>query len=243
MTAGIDLPARSSFEAPGSRHQLNPQRPSNPFAPTNEPDWIVVPKTAASQGRASQAVTEIATLQRSQAPFEPAGSVSVPGDGEPLMPNRASISRTASFALSASSSTSESRKPAPPVPKKPESLARKSLPKELGGHGKGNLRPSDARIPSSSHEPQAMAVPPSASRLSSPPPFHQSVNAGEVFPLNRQTPALPPPRRSRGGPANLGDGPPLPARRPSQLAVNRGGLMDESVDGAQSIPSLQPRRA
>lgn len=253
MTAAVDLPARSSIEAPGSRHQPNPDRPSNPFTPNKEPDWIVVPKAAASQVRGNHGTPETSsthTSHRSQTPLEPAGSLrlaSVPRDDEPLASDRALISKTASFASSSSSSTSVIRKPAPPVPKKSKVLGQRRQPNELAALGKGDVCARNTHITSATHTPQPWSVSSSASRSSSPPLSHRTANPGQAFTSNRQTPTLPPPRRSRGPLINLVDvdegGPPLPPRRPSQLAVNRGGIMDESVDDAQSIPSLQPRRA
>lgn len=250
ITTRLDLPARSSIEAPGSRHQPNPQRPSNPFVPSSEPDWILVPKAAASQGRRGQGNPEISstgTTRHSPAPLAPPGSlrlVSAPGDDSPSTSNRASITRTASLASSVSSSTSVKRKSAPPVPKKPELLGRKSQPKERGGQVRDDLCPSDARISSPILTPQPRLVSPSASTLSSPPSFRQSVDPSQAILSNRYAPTLPPPRRSGVPPPNLVDegGPPLPPRRPSRLVVTHGDIMDESVDGALSIPSLQPRR-
>ncbi|KAL8807496.1 MAG: hypothetical protein Q9182_000661 [Xanthomendoza sp. 2 TL-2023] len=37
------LPARSQVQPPRSNMMLNPRRPANPFTPTNEPDWVMVP--------------------------------------------------------------------------------------------------------------------------------------------------------------------------------------------------------
>lgn len=251
MTAEVDLPAPSRIEAPGSRHQPNPGRPSNPFTPNNEPDWIVVPKAAASQVRGNHGTPDTSsthTSHRCQTPLEPAGSLrlaSVPRDDGPVASNRPSISKTASFASSGSSSTSVIRKPAPPVPKKPEVLGQRWQANGLAGLGKGDVCARNTHITSATHTPQPWSVSPSALRSSSPPLSHRTANPSQAFTSNRQTPTLPPPRRSRGPLRNLADegGPPLPPRQPSQLAVNRGGIMDESVDDAQSIPSLQPRRA
>lgn len=251
MTAAVDLPARSGVEAPGNRLQPNPRRPSNPFTPSSEPDWIVVPKAAASQERGNPgipATSSAHTSHRSQMPLEAAGSLrlaSFPRDDGPITPNRSSNSKTASFASSPAPSTSVIRKPAPPVPKKPEVLGQRRQPNDNAGLGQGDVGARNTHITSATHTPQPWLVSPSASSLNAPPLCHRTANPGQAFMSNRQTPTLPPPRRSRGQLANLVDegGPPLPPRRLSQLAVNRDGIMDESVDGAQSIPSLQPRRA
>lgn len=251
MTAAVDLPARSSVEAPGNRLQPNPRRPSNPFTPSSEPDWIVVPNAAASQGRGNPgipATSSTHTSHRSQMPLEAAGLLqltSFPRDDGLLTPNRLSISKTASIASSPAPSTSVIRKPAPPVPKKPEVLGQRRQPNDNACLGQGDVGARNTHITSATHTPQPWLVSPSASSSNAPPLSHRSATPGQASMSNRQTPTLPPPRRSRGQLANLVDegGPPLPPRRLSQLAVNRDGIMDESVDGAQSIPSLQPRRA
>ena len=252
MTAGADLPARSSIEAADSKHQPNPKRPSNPFTPSSEPDWIVVPKSAVSQGRGNQRTSRPPSTQVSRHPpasFDPAESLpssSVHVNGGPLTSNRASMSRTASFASSASSSKGASRKPAPPIPKKPELLTRNSSQQSgLGSQRKDDPRLSSARMTSPTNTPRRELVSPSLSGLGFPPPPRRNVHRSQAFPPNRHTPTLPPPRVSRRLSPNLADEsrPPLPPRRPSEIAVNPGGIMDENDGGAQSIPSLQPRRA
>ena len=45
------MPARSTVERPSNSHILNPARPSNPFSPTSEPDWVKVEKPPALPSR------------------------------------------------------------------------------------------------------------------------------------------------------------------------------------------------
>lgn len=45
------LPAKARIQPPSDGHMPNPNRPSNPFTPSPEPDWVNVPQMRANAGR------------------------------------------------------------------------------------------------------------------------------------------------------------------------------------------------
>lgn len=130
-------PARSTIQPPQKGHVLNPNRPSNPYTPTDEPDWVTVPR--------QQSTTKVAPpppdprLSRSQTTngtrkLPPAfiGSTSVSGITQSLaqqslvdsstsgqVSRDRSQSNTTNRRLSTSTTSSVAKKAAPPVARKP----------------------------------------------------------------------------------------------------------------------------
>ncbi|KAI9728976.1 MAG: inositol polyphosphate 5-phosphatase [Chrysothrix sp. TS-e1954] len=114
------MPARSALQPPltngGASMVPNPQRPANPFGPTDKPGWI--PKGAANGG----------------APALPSRHVGVKLEAEkPVLPSRPADPRASSTPSSTPGSAVPTRKPTPaqaappPVPRKKPELTASSL--------------------------------------------------------------------------------------------------------------------
>ncbi|KAI9655664.1 MAG: inositol polyphosphate 5-phosphatase [Alyxoria varia] len=108
------LPVRSQVEPPSGDHVPNPARPSNPFAPTAEPDWV------------RQSGTE------SPPPAPPSRALSTRQTGSPMSSaaGQSGVARSNTAKASMQTQPAQAmvaRKPAPPlVPRKPNSLATAS---------------------------------------------------------------------------------------------------------------------
>jgi len=245
------LPARSDLAAPGKDFVPNPRRPSNPFTPTTEPDWIVVPKYASSPSYRGPS-TPSSTLSKSSPQTSatslhriPSGRGVINGGASSFVPPLPS--RASSFASSTSSSASLARKPAPPVPKKPVLLSSQGSQRSSFTGGSRDMPPSGgARIAVPIGQSQKDATSATMAGLAYRPSARQTDTMELGFPSGGQTPPTPPPRGSRRVSQSLDGGgglpPSLPPRTSSSSKLNTSGLMDEVDDGAKNIPSLQPRR-
>ncbi|KAL8852415.1 MAG: hypothetical protein Q9221_002721 [Calogaya cf. arnoldii] len=223
------LPARSQIQPPQSNMILNPMRPPNPFTTANEPDWIMIGRSAepgGSERRASNPPTP---------PF-PRGirSSLQPPDSKPeassLLSNQVFskdvLASPAPPSLRRSSTASSvRRKPAPPVPKKPPLLSK-------SGTGSSN-RPIDAEEHTLSEDlmngdRSNASLSPQSSRKGSSMATAQVGLSGDKEhqppPSSSQSRTLPTPRRGE----DRGSG--------------RGNLLDQDDEGAKTIPSLQPLR-
>lgn len=224
------MPARSQVKPPGDGHVRNPQRAPNPFSATTEPDWIKVPRpnpppprslsirdrtpsamSQSSNGRATPVSRKLPPVwppqqQASSAAPNPRASStqhSLLDDPieEPPLPPRPNDNRI-------------SRKPAPPVPKKPSTLRSES--------------PVSTR-----DDGFAPRLPQRLKTLSSQSPVAKSVSM----------PMLPPPRRSTAVEVNAKGierwsrqtsqsetGPPLPPRR----GIAQKNLLDDEDEGSMA---------
>ena len=222
------MPAQSTLQPPGNDFIANPKRPSNPFTVSDEPDWVKVHRSpsaemvASRNDSATEGAGKSAATRRLPPPF---ASV-------PQLPPRPSLIQTQTDATltgrsgSPSSITSvpiqspisSSRKPAPPVPKKPAALSSPIT-------ADPNPNPLDA-IASSSRS----NIPPTL-----PPPRRSmaAARAGTAFPENRTSRLLKPPTETK---------PQLPPRR--NILESNTVLMDsrdeESVEGLKDWEVLKP---
>ncbi|KAL9103011.1 MAG: hypothetical protein Q9163_001901 [Psora crenata] len=229
------LPSRSNLSAPNQKSLLNSRRPNNPFTPTNEPDWVMVPKgqpvepipTVTNGGRSGNAGASAV------APSKPPGLF--PVGNSRIQPTPSSMkegprigSRSSGPAAKSSSRLEIPRKPAPPVPKKPHLLSSPgnsdvSLIVTPGAVSTNSAKILDSKAP--------VAV----------PPTHVRTNAEE---------RVPPLAQRRGKPPGVGAQfavgaseearPPLPPRtntNPQALSA----LMDDDEKSASAIPCLQPQ--
>jgi len=239
------LPSRSNIKPPDQTSILNKQRPSNPFTPTEEPDWVVVgdaPSRMTSTSRTTSqhrldypASTGSRTLPP---PFTPGQLHSSKDTRDPMRvqaPYQEPRSRASSQVSTKSTTSSMARKPAPPIPKKPALLTR----------------PSDLGI---SLDVKANAG--ERSSISRPPPAARNISTNGVdpeypLPPQRMTGAVPtgasgvqqPPRMASSmQQPSESDGRLLPPRRTGTGVSSPKGLMDEDNEGASAIPSLQPTR-
>jgi hypothetical protein len=129
----LGLPAQTTIRPPGKGFVPNPRRDPNPFVPSDEQDWVKVDNTSSSGVSRSSSV---ATTNSRRQVLPPPSNLSEPA---PQLPPRRPTTETISSltatrsatppdavmrSLSISSSSSmSSRKPAPPVPKKPSILS------------------------------------------------------------------------------------------------------------------------
>ena len=196
------LPARSAMKRPDDRSTLNTRRLHNPFSPTNEPDWVIVPK----------APRRLPLPDPASSNADPRSAV-VGSNGREqafILPSPASsMSRQSSQGSIKSAASAVSRKPPPPIPRKPTILSR---PVEQSFDNAAQA--SGDRSPHATRLKDPMNTRSSADRVASPTM----------------------PQRSQGT-----DGPPLPPRkmagRPAPIE-----LMDDDIESASNIPSLQPQR-
>lgn len=150
-------PAKSDLRSPGNDFVANPKRPSNPWAPSQEPDWVKVmaqknERTNNIHRQPSDAKSTTSIRRKLPPPLEPSrvsspvSSVrSMPANHVPALPPRRAattdldggvesrdlvvgLNRSSSSA-STGSANSIKRKPAPPIPKKPSVLAGSTSPK------------------------------------------------------------------------------------------------------------------
>ena len=243
------LPARSKLAQTSPAVMPNPNRPSNPFTPTDEPDWVKVPRP---QPQPSAQPLPPAQKNRNDSlssrgarqlppPFNPADFAG----NTPINPNftrdRGDLQRPAvptrrtSVASQASTQSSNiSRKPAPTVPKKPPLLSSPS--------NTPNPQFSGLRSPQISTSPEVSGPPqpprPNGQSAGLNRPSSQSISQKTQTP----PPPVPEPRGSRKLQRKVSEKlPPLPPRRPD---ANGQGLMDEEEED-NSIMSgwepLQPR--
>lgn len=139
-------PARSNLEAP-SRGMLNPNRPSNPYSSTDEPDWVTVPSMRPRQTKEVNTTfappppnprpsANNATTRRLPPPFNDTPtptSSNKPGQAPTNhlayeRPIKKSPSPTAYRDRRLSSSSTSSKKAPPPVARKPAHLTTPTTP-------------------------------------------------------------------------------------------------------------------
>jgi hypothetical protein len=238
---------------------LNPERPSNPFSATNQPDWAErpPPMPVRRTPRGDTRQQSIGTDSRGA----PGRMLPPPFDGPrigselPSRPREASIASPrrdgASGRHSPTPSTlshqpSGSRKPGPPVPKKPDLLSSKStLDIEAGANVEGQPNTAGARGLQSDSPRET-----GNGRMQTPipkplPPPARRITGSRLADTQGSSPArdssTPPPAVRPRNPAaqrrNSSVGPPLPPRRPTDL-MDRD---DERTPEMASWKPLQPQ--
>ncbi|KAJ9663393.1 Inositol-1,4,5-trisphosphate 5-phosphatase 1 [Coniosporium apollinis] len=218
------LPARSKIHPPGDNFIVNPNRPSNPFTPTNEPDWVHVqhPNGTSDGVRRTQTVPSRPEQQPRQPavrklppPFE--ASQTSPHqslrDFDGQKDDRVPIVRTLSGASTASMPNSLNRKPAPPVPKKP-TLLSKAAPLVAGQAG-----PTSRQLTATSSSP---------------------VGEPASTPSRRSATLRKPAPQPLPGPELAEAGPPLPPRRTTEQLMDNDD--EGAVDGLKGWEVLKPSR-
>lgn len=238
LICGAELPARSNMKAPDDRYVLNLNSPPNPFTPTTKPDWILV-TGAAEHRRKSRGMNKIGELNHGKlaSPFEPE-SPSQSNNTRSLV--HQTESRKSSQALMPPAPSNVSRKPAPPIPKKPALLNRSSgLQDDPGGDDAKQDRRTFPR-PRPGSRTQMIDVRDSfilkqqssfgLSRESS------SVHRDDTVSTSRHQQAI-----HKQEPTES-TGPPLPPRPTNATSTDIDGLMDNDDGGASTILALQPMR-
>ncbi|KAF2720653.1 hypothetical protein K431DRAFT_285567 [Polychaeton citri CBS 116435] len=231
------MPAKSTARPPSSNHTPNPDRPSNPFKPTSEPDWIKVEKPKASAPlpppsrhssvKTNTSISSSPSIRRKLAP---------PPDGQPApaKPPRPAVSNEA-IPRTTSSPSGSQKKPGPPrPPKKPEILRS----------GSTDSTPSSSKAVSTAPHPSGPPPPPDSRRRVNIPESPIIASSSRRLPRTagkepggRGSPApLPPPPRTTAKTAVDAAGPPLPPRKQTGL----GDLMDDDEHEAGGAMSWQP---
>ncbi|KAL9582593.1 MAG: hypothetical protein Q9203_005426 [Teloschistes exilis] len=224
------LPVRSQVHPPQSNMVLNPARPSNPFAATHEPDWVMIARTEefGKAERKSQTVPAPPTrLEEQRLPLSPSGHPGRSGSASGMV-NAVSYGKSENPPSPSSTSADPSvgHKPAPPVPKKPVLL---STPSTGPNRSLGNVSKIGTQIPASAPAlgRYTSANGPSNAQLSTP--GGSSINAK--------------PRSNGPRPTSASRPPPPPPRRGTKRSTARTDLLDDDIgDEGTTIPSLQPLR-
>ena len=214
-------PARSTLKPPQNGAVPNPNRPSNPYSSSEEPDWVTVPRMAAprssSQMNPSRSTSKATNGARKlPPPFDPSSSLTSFSNNvsqtnlidNPLSTTKPiPLPKPTDRRLSTSTTSSTSKKAAPPIARKPVHLTSS---------------PSATSTPTSATESRALQQP------------------------SRQTAAdhtgfAPPPRRAGAGPISNGKKEPekmsTPPPPPQTRRVGKKVVSDEE----KSRPSLPPR--
>jgi hypothetical protein len=225
-------PARSTVKAAQRGAVPNPNRPSNPFIPTDEPDWVTISKPGRTESYRSttSSVASTATEPRGRVPtprklpphLEPAHSlpnnIRVTSITKDVSADQSSPSLPPRRLSNASSQASSlSKKTPPPIAKKPVHLSAS----ETGPSPTGPMRVlngSSNSVYSSSTRSMAGV------RTDFPPPPRRAID-GPAEPL--------PPRRAVDGPAE--PPPPPQPRRPGTQNSSKG-----LVAGADGLKVSSP---
>ncbi|KAF7194949.1 Inositol-1,4,5-trisphosphate 5-phosphatase 1 [Pseudocercospora fuligena] len=242
------MPARSTVAPPSTGHVLNPARPSNPWTPTNEPDWVQVEKPGSPSSRPTSSYGQ------------PRNGASVPAQSEsvprrlppPLKPGEGLASRSSQPPNADGAADDESlhrmqlkqtlRKPAPPKPNKPSLLRSESQASTASASTKAVAPPPpQARRSVNSPAPATSSVvppPPEARRSTYTPPS----NARQVLP--------PPPSRTNGvadvkskilGDIEARSSSPAPQPPPPRKPVRTGTNLSTASTESNG-PKLPPRK-
>lgn len=193
---------------------------------------MVVDKTGPKESSTSQATSSARKGSRTLPPpselYQPVSSIRASESVRVQAPVPEPRSRASSQASTMSTS---SRKPVPPVPKKPALLTKSS--------GRQVSQETGTKRTVSTLPPPIQRIPSDGPKGAFPPPPRRTSEAAPI-PSPRQQPPLV--SSFRPLPTDP-DGPPLPPRRTSvgdKSCTN--DFMDDDNDGASAIPSLQPTR-
>ena len=228
------MPARSTVKPPSNGYVPNPTKPSNPFSPSSEPDWVKVDKPNGLPSRSTSVASASASSRvRSEAATRKLPPMSRAVEAAAMPP--AKPPRPATFNESTSDDSkvqmkSTLRKPAPPKPNKPNLLRSESSRSTASVASNRSVPPPPE--PRRSH---AAAAAPSSSSVQGPAlPIRVSSGLSESSGARSVAPQPPPPRQVLRKTAPDTANPPLPPR-PQEL-------MDD--DGEQELKDwkpLQPR--
>lgn len=242
-------PARSSLKPPENGALPNPNRPSNPYAISDEPDWVTVPRMPAPRG-SSEANPRLSTSatnspRKLPPPFNPSSSLislnnlsqtslqdTPTSTNKPTPPPKPADRR-----LSTSTSSSTSKKAAPPVARKPVHLT--SSPSSTS-------TPTLATISLASRVPQQSISKPRQTSVDhtefAPPSRRAGVGSPAVGAAYSKreaeervnTPPLPPQPRRAGKKVAEDEGP-----RPS-LPPRPRDLLGDDTDDLNGWEALKP---
>ena len=240
------LSARSNLKAPGESSVPNRLRPSNPFTPSSEPDWVLVSKPRPRDGSKDRPAThrevsKSTTNAHQVVPrFEPIQNTSSALTNDNLSPNRKHVQRMSSED-SAVSVSSLSRKQAPPIPKKP-SLLSPPVRRQASSSSQTVDTVDQIQSPPPGWKTSA-TIPPGANY---PPPPRRTTPLTQPSLSSRQTPSSDSVQKDHDNiPSSMHlNGRKLLPPEGRSGSANEGsyGLLDDDDNGVQGIPSLQPFR-
>jgi endonuclease/exonuclease/phosphatase family metal-dependent hydrolase len=229
-------PARSAIKPPQQGFQPNPQRPSNPYTPTDEPDWVSIPRNPPKQNQTTKDSAPPPPNPRPPVngrklppPFKnsdsPTGSLAR-NISTASLPTPARRPSTASLATSTSS-----KKAPPPVARKPIHLA--------ASPASPSLNPQVSSVNAFASPTLAIRGKPDSTGFPPPPRRATQQNGIERKEAN-SVPAPPQPRRL-GKLSKRADSrrdveeerPSLPPRRPTVDLLAGDG--EEDVGGWKSL--------
>jgi endonuclease/exonuclease/phosphatase family metal-dependent hydrolase len=227
------MPARSKLQAPSNGMQPNPNRPSNPWTTSKEPDWISGSAVASTSPRSIKAPPLLPsrdTSARKVPPhFDGASLPPVPKLDKGKGPVRNMSQSSVQSTTSSNGTSSITRKAPPVIPRKPPSLSSTTSGTGLSptisrGETNGHIV-----TPASTSQPPIWRVPVGGSNFSPSSSSRSMVSNGAtpMTPLRSTAPnasmsASKAPVRSAA--SLLDDTPPkLPARP-------KAGLMDDDDD-------------
>lgn len=210
------MPAQSTLQRPNKGFIPNPNRPSNPFTASDEPDWVKVDRSSSAER------ADFRSHSATDGTAKPAVTRGLPplftfAESAPQLPPRPSSSQAqtdGTFTGRSSSpssipirpSSSLSRKPAPPVPKKPATLSSPSTTQPAPN-------PLDTGMPSKSNAPPTVPLPRrsmAAARAGTASPENRisqlsKLSPAEVAASTEIRPQLPPRRIKPGSSTTLMD--------------------------------------
>jgi hypothetical protein len=260
--------ARSKVKPPGDGYVRNPQRAPNPFSATTEPDWVKVPRPNPPPPRSlsvreRKTSTATAPLSENLERKAIAGSRKLPPVWPAHQAAAAPTSRASSTQQtllddpisepqpprlprrpSVSSQHSITRKPAPPIPKKPTMLRSES---STSTRDDGFVPKLPSRVSTLPVQQQQSPVAKSVimPMLAAPPPSRRSlveVNARGIESWSRQTSGAQSMQSAQSKQSD--NGPPLPPRRGTGLSQAQGqgqkNLLDDEEDGMAGWKPLRP---
>ena len=228
------LPARSSLQAPSENSFLNERRPNNPFAETSEPDWRMVQKLEADSKKSTglngirPSEESVPSRIRTLAPPFVDGTTSILRSSRAASTNPSVTEdprpRSSSKVSQDTTISNITRKPAPPVPKKPSILSERE--KQRRAYDCRNIDKSQAGWRADLDKTT----------------LERAIGNDRIatYSQGRQDPARPGETTETLGPGD--GGPPLSPRKIDMDSQPVAGLMDKQDEDARAIPSLQPQR-
>lgn len=252
-------PARSDLKPSTNGAVPNPNRPSNPYTVTDEPDWVTVPRMPTRQKSSTQFAPPPPNprqtsnpIRKLPPPFTPTGAepvtrglaqLSMDGPNGSQMPRSTMQSIQANSERRGSTSTngSISRKP-PPVAKKPVHLI--SSPSFTSSPtvttSPNGLSSRATQVPTQKQQQTT------ANQASFPPPPRRGTGLGSTTRKDTATPPPPPqPRRAGTDPktrttGRAAEGQNDTERRPGLPPRPPANLLDDDNHGMNGWEALKP---
>lgn len=232
----------------------NPDRTVNPFAASDQPNWITVPTSSDNSADQSTMANKSSPLQTPRTePLRFGHDVARRFSDNNPVTDDAPVGTRLSSASSASPSSGMAQKHAPPVPKKPASLTVTGRNPSFSQQDSSFSVRRSRKIPPFQESPRLVGL--SSVGWAPSPDRQRSIVQQSIDRFNdhRDAPTarLQKSRRSAGAETEeASQSPPAPPARPPLPSRSRNtttsvvGLMDEEDgDWARGIPSLQPLRA